>query len=123
MLRLYSPRHWLISLAAYAVFFAGLGASLAAFVAPVPAYAVAMAAAAWALMFARGLLHAAIAARHLPRAISARLAGAFALDTLLPFLPALLHAYGLIASITVRKLRWANITYTLTGNRVERVER
>ena len=123
MLRLYSPRHWLFSFAVYAVFFAGLGASLAAFLAPVPAFAVWMAGAAWALMVVRGLLHAAIALRCVPQPNAARLLPAFALDTLLPFVPALLHAYGMLASIHVRKLRWAGITYTIAGNRVERVER
>jgi len=123
MLRLYSPRHWLFSLAVYAVFFAGLGASLAAVVAPVPAFDLWMAGGAWAVMAARGLLHAAVALRCLPKPNAARLLPALALDTLLPLVPALLHAYGLLASIRVRKLRWAGITYTLIGNRVERVER
>jgi hypothetical protein len=61
--------------------------------------------------------------RCLPRAIAARLRWAFALDTLIPVLPALLHAYGLLASIRVRRLRWAGIDYLLAGKRVERVER
>jgi hypothetical protein len=123
MLRLYSPGHWLFSLAVYAVFFAGFGASIAALLLPVPAYALWMAGAAWALLLARGLAHAAIAARVLPKHIAGRLRAASVLDTLLPFLPALLHAYGLLASVRVRKLRWAGIGYTLAGNRVERVER
>jgi cellulose synthase/poly-beta-1,6-N-acetylglucosamine synthase-like glycosyltransferase len=123
MLRLYSPRHWLFSLAVYAVFFAGLGASLAPLLAPLPDYAHWLAGAAWTLTIARGLLHAAIAVRALPRTISLRLFPAFALDTLLPLLPALLHAYGLLASIRVRKLRWAGIAYALAGSKVEHVER
>lgn len=122
MARLYAPRHWLFSLAVYAVFFAGLGASLSAVVLPFPAYAVWMAGAAWALAFGRGVVHAAIAARCLPKPIFARLRWACAIDTLLPFLPALVHAYGLLTSISVRKLRWAGITYTLSGERVVRAD-
>jgi hypothetical protein len=123
MLRLYAPRHWLFSLTVYAVFFAGLGASAAACAAPMPGYVRALAASALALAFVRGLVHAAIAARALPREIAARLRGACVLDTLLPFVPALLHAYGLAASVVVRNVRWAGIGYTMDGNRVERVER
>jgi cellulose synthase/poly-beta-1,6-N-acetylglucosamine synthase-like glycosyltransferase len=123
MLRLYAPRHWWFSLAVYAVFFAGLGASVAAFALPAPAPAQAMVGAAFALIILRGLVHAAIALRCLPKAIAARLRWPLALDALLPVLPALLHAYGLVASLRVRRLRWAGITYALTGNRVEHVER
>jgi cellulose synthase/poly-beta-1,6-N-acetylglucosamine synthase-like glycosyltransferase len=123
MLRLYAPRHWWFSLAVYAVFFAGLGAAFAAFALPAPAAAQAMAGAAFALIVLRGLAHAAVALRGLPKAIAARLRWAVALDTLLPVLPALLHAYGLLASIRVRHLRWAGIGYALAGGRVEKVER
>jgi hypothetical protein len=123
MLRLYSPGHWLFSLAVYAVFFAGIGASLAALLLPVPAYTLWMAGAAGALALARGLTHAAIAVRCVPKGLAAHLRGASALDTLLPFLPALLHAYGLLASVRVRTLRWAGIGYTLAGDCVEQVER
>ena len=72
---------------------------------------------------ARGLLHAAVAAHLLPRPAAVPLRIASALDAVLPVLPALLHAYGLLASVFVRKLRWAGITYTLTGSNVERIER
>lgn len=123
MTRLYSPRHWLFSLAVYAVFFAGLGASIAALLIPMPAHVLGLAAAGWTLAIARGIAQTAIAARCLPRAIFARLRWACALDTLLPFLPALLHAYGLVASLRVRKLRWTGITYTLARDRVKKVER
>jgi hypothetical protein len=123
MLRLYAPRHWLFSLGVYAVFFAGVGAAIAAFALPAPSPVQGMAAAAFALFFLRGVVHALIALRCLPRAIAARLRWAFALDTLIPALPALLHAYGLLASIRVRRLRWAGIDYLLAGKRVERVER
>lgn len=123
MLRLYSPGHWLFSLAVYAVFFAGLGAALATLFVPAPAYVSWMAGAAGALTLVRGLAHAAITARALPKDIAARLRAALVLDTLLPLLPALLHAYGLLASLRLRKLRWAGIDYTLSGNRVERVGR
>jgi succinate dehydrogenase hydrophobic anchor subunit len=123
MLRLYAPCHWLFSLAVYAIFFAGLGASVAAFAAPMPAYAQAMAGAALALAFVRGLVHAAIAARVLPPDIAARLRVAFVLDTLFPFVPALLHAFGLAASIVVRAVRWAGIGYRMDGNRVAGVDR
>jgi ceramide glucosyltransferase len=123
MLRLYAPRHWLFSLAVYGIFFAGLGASIAAFAAPMPAYLQAMAGTALALTIARGLVHAAIATRVLPRAIAARLRLAFVLDTLFPFVPALLHAFGLVASVIVRAIRWAGIGYRMDGNRVAGVDR
>lgn len=123
MLRLYAPRHWLFSLAIYAAFFAGLGAAVAAFAMPMPAFVQAMAGAALALAVARGLVHAAIAKRVLPRAIAARLHGAFVLDTIFPLAPALLHAYGLLASLAVRRVRWAGIGYTMDGNRVVKVVR
>lgn len=122
MLRLYAPRHWLFSLAAYGVFFAGLGASIAAFAAPMPGYVQAMAGAAVALAVGRGLVHATIATHHLPRDCSARLRGAFLLDTLFPFVPALLHAYGLAASLIVRRVRWAGIGYAMQRDRVAKVE-
>jgi hypothetical protein len=123
MLRLYAPRHWLFSLAVYAVFFAGLGATAAAFLLPAPAPTPWMAGAALALAVTRGLTHAAIAARCLPKPIAAKLRWAFALDTLLPLLPALLHGYGLLASIRVRTVRWAGIAYTLAGKNVDGVAR
>jgi succinate dehydrogenase hydrophobic anchor subunit len=88
-----------------------------------PAYAQAMAGAALALAFVRGLVHAAIAARVLPPDIAARLRVAFVLDTLFPFVPALLHAFGLAASIVVRAVRWAGIGYRMDGNRVAGVDR
>jgi ceramide glucosyltransferase len=120
MLRLYAPRHWLFSLAVYAVFFAGLGAAAAAFAGLAPVYARWMAGGALALVLTRRLVHAAIAARALPRDVAARLRGTLALDALLPVLPAFLHAYGLAATVVVRTLRWAGIGYRLDGNRVER---
>ncbi len=120
MLRLYAPRHWLFSLAVYAVFFAGLGAAVAAFARPMPADTQWLAGGALALGLARGLVHAAIAARALPKDVTARLRGTLALDALLPVMPALLHAYGLAATVIVRTLRWAGIIYRLDGNRVER---
>lgn len=122
MLRLYAPRHWLFSLAVYAVFFAGFSAAIAAFAAPAPAPVQWLAGIALALAFARGIAHAAIAIRALPADIARRLRPSLALDALLPVLPAALHAYGLIASIHVRRLHWAGISYTLSGNRVEKVE-
>jgi len=123
MLRLYAPRHWLFSLAVYAVFFAGFGAALAALLMPAPACAQWMAGAALALAAVRGLAHAAIAARCLPKPITVKLRWAFALDTLLPVLPALLHGYGLLASIRVLRVRWAGIAYTLAGKEVKKVTR
>lgn len=123
MLRLYALRHWLFSLAVYAVFFSGLGAVIAAFTTPMPGFVPAMAASALALSVLRGIVHAAIATRVLPRTIAGRLRSAFVLDTLFPFLPALLHAYGLAATLRVRRVRWAGIDYLLVGDRVERAER
>jgi hypothetical protein len=123
MLRLYAPRHWLFSLAVYAVFFAGLGATAAAFLLPAPAPTPWMAGAALALAVTRGLAHAAIAARALPKGIAARLRWALALDALLPLLPALLHGYGLLSTIRVRAVRWAGIAYTLAGKDVKKTKR
>jgi hypothetical protein len=123
MVRLYAPRHWLFSLAVHAVFFAGFGASLAAFLLPAPAPVRWLAAACWALAVTRGLVHAAIVARCLPRRAAASLGIPALLDTLLPVVPVLLHAYGLVATIVVRKLRWAGIGYALDGSKVERVTR
>jgi hypothetical protein len=123
MLRLYAPRHWLFALSAYTVFFAGFGAAIAAFAGPMPAYAQCMAGGAITLAIARGLVHAVIAARVLPADIFARLRASIALDALLPLLPALLHAYGLVASIAVRRLAWAGIGYAMDGKNVARVER
>lgn len=123
MLRLYAPRHWLFSLAVYAVFLAGFGAAIAAFACPLPAHAKWLAGAALGLALARGIVHAVIAARALPREIAARLRGSLVLDALLPFLPALLHAYGLVASVVVRRVRWAGIGYAMEGNRVIKVDR
>ena len=123
MLRLHAPRHWIFSFAVNGIFFAGLGASIAAFAAPMPALVQAMAGAALAIAFARGLVHAAIALRVLPRAIAARLRTALVLDALLPLAPALLHAYGLLASVAVRRVRWAGIGYTMDGNRVAKIDR
>ncbi len=122
MLRLYSPRHWLFSFAVHAVFFAGLGASGAAVMLPVPGYVLEMAAGGWALAFVRGLLHAAVVSRCLPKAVSRGLRWPCLLDALAPFLPALLHAYALLASVRVRRVCWAGIAYTLAGNRVARVD-
>jgi cellulose synthase/poly-beta-1,6-N-acetylglucosamine synthase-like glycosyltransferase len=123
MLRLYAPRHWLFSLAVHAVFFAGLGAAIATFLMPAPGYVKWMAGGAFALAVLRGLTHAAITMRCMPSKIMPRLRWPLVLDTLFPVLPALLHAYGLLASIRVRRLRWAGIAYTLAGKRVAKVER
>jgi hypothetical protein len=123
MLRLYAPRHWWFSLLVYAIFLAGFGASLAAAALPAAPHVVAMALAAWGLALARGLVHAALVARLLPARARARMGWVCALDTLLPFVPAALHAYGLLTSLRPRRIAWAGITYTLEGNRVMRVER
>ena len=115
---------WLkITLAVFAVFFVGMGAAMAAFLMPAPPFAQWMAALALALGPTRGLIHAAIAARCLPKPIGARLHCASTLDALLPVVPALLHAYGLLTSIRVQRLRWASIGYKLARSQVESVER
>ena len=123
MLRVYAPRHWLFSFLVYAVFFAGFGASVAALAMPVAAHVAGMALAAWGLSAVRGLVHASLIWRLLPRAVAKRMGWVCALDTLLPFVPAVLHAYGLLASVRPRRINWAGITYTLDGRRVARVER
>jgi hypothetical protein len=123
MLRLYAPRHWLLAFATYAVFFAGLAAAAIALATPAAAPLRALALAAVALIPVRAVAHVAIAYRCLPRAAFRRLFRAFAIDALLPFIPALLHAYGIAASIRVRRLRWAGISYGLEGGRVSAVSR
>ncbi|MFO0988699.1 MAG: glycosyltransferase family 2 protein [Alphaproteobacteria bacterium] len=123
MLRLYAPRHWLFALAAWGVFIAGLGAAIAAVAAPMPAFVYWMAGSALALGVLRGLVHAVIALRALPREIGARLRSAFVLDALFPVLPALLHAYGLATTACVRRVRWAGIGYRLDGQEVKSAER
>jgi ceramide glucosyltransferase len=123
MVRLYSPRHWLFSLGVYTILFAGVAASIAAFALPAAPIARAMALAAWTLALARGAIHAAVAMRVLPPAARARMAAVCVLDTLLPVVPALLHAYGLASTIRIRRIRWAGITYTIHGRDVARVER
>ena len=123
MLRVYAPRHWLFSLLVYGVFFAGFGASVAALTMPVAAYITVVALAAWGLAAIRGLAHAALVWRLLPRAVARRMGWVCALDTLLPFVPAALHAYGLLSSIRPRRIDWAGIIYTLDGKKVVRVER
>jgi hypothetical protein len=82
-----------------------------------------MAVAAWALAVVRGLVHAALVRRLLPPRARARMGGVCFFDTLLPFIPAALHAYGLLASLKPRRIAWAGIAYALDGNKVARVDR
>ncbi|MCW5771193.1 MAG: glycosyltransferase [Rhodospirillaceae bacterium] len=123
MLRLYAPRHWLFTLLLQIVFFAGIGAALASILRPAPALVRGMAAAAVAVAILRGVVQALAARRCLPPEAARRLRGACILDTLLPMVPALLHAYGLVATLGVRRLRWAGIDYRFAGARVVAVER
>lgn len=123
MLRLYAPRHWLFSLCVHGAFLAGLGAAIAAFAAGMPAHAQWMAGAALALAPVRGFVHAGAAARALPKDVAARLRPSLALEALVPLVPALLHAYGLAATVSVRRLRWAGIVYAMEKGRVARAER
>src|SRR5262249_31766214 len=104
MLRLYAPCHWLFSLLVYAIFFAGFAASIAAFVTPSHDPAVAFALAACGAPGIRGLAHAVLVARLLPPPVRARMRWVCLVDTVLPFVPAALHAYGLLASLRLRRL-------------------
>lgn len=123
MLRLYAPRHWAFAFVVQAVFFAGIGATVAAILCPVPGYVRAMALCGVALGLIRGAVHALAAARGLPHRDFAKLRRALLLDAVLPVVPALLHAYGLLASIRVGRIEWAGIAYRISAGRVVGVER
>jgi hypothetical protein len=123
IVRIYAPMHW--AFAAYALLLSPAGVAAAAMLA-LSGHAAGFGAlaAAWALQQARFVMRHRALRRILDPAVVANLQPVFLLAHLIGPLVQIPHIIGFLASSFGRTIRWAGITYRVTGpERMQIVER